>query len=39
LPQAHGVDGEGAKIVRSLSRETVLVLVGELPRGADDLID
>jgi hypothetical protein len=39
LPQAHGIEGERAKIVRGVDREAVLVLVGELTRGADDLVD
>src|SRR5262245_28300896 len=39
LPEAHGIDGERAKIVRGLRREAVLVLLGQLPRGADNLVD
>ena len=39
LPQPHGVDGQRAEIVLALDYEAVLVLLGELPRGADDLID
>ena len=39
LPQPHGIDGQGTEIVRGLDYEAVLVLLGELPRGADDFVD
>src|SRR5262245_16082350 len=39
LPQPHGVDGERAKVVRGLNRETVLVLVSKLSCRTDDLVD
>ena len=35
LPQPHGVDGERAEVLRRFDRQAVLVLLGELSRGAD----
>ena len=39
LPQPHGVDGQCAQVIRGLDRKAVLVLLGKLTRGADNLID
>ena len=39
LPQPHGVHGERAEVVLGFDDEAVLVLLGELARGADDLVD
>ena len=39
LPQAHGVDGQRAKIVRRFDQKAVLVLLGELTRGANDFVE
>jgi hypothetical protein len=39
LPQPHGVHGQRTEIGRGLDYEAVLVLLSELPRGADDLVD
>ena len=34
-----GIDGDGAEIVLAFDDEAVLVLLSELTRGADDLVD
>ena len=39
LPQPHGVHGDGAEILLSVDDKAVLVLLGELACGADDLVD
>ncbi len=39
LPQPHGVHGECAEVLLSVHDEAVLVLLGKLSRGADNLID
>ena len=39
LLKAHGVCGERAQVLLGFDHEAVLVLLGELSRGADDLID
>ena len=39
LPQPHGVDSQGAEVLRGLDDQAVLVLLGELARGADHLVD
>src|SRR6516165_6706687 len=39
LPQPHGVDGQYAEVPLGVNDEAVLVLLGKLSRGADDLID
>ena len=39
LPQPHGIGCQHAKIVLRFHRELVLVLLRQLTRGADDLID
>src|SRR5260221_9351431 len=39
LPQPHGVHGQCAKVLWGVDDETVLVLLGKLSGGADDLVD
>ena len=39
LPQPHGVDGERPELLLGFDHETVLVLLGELARGADYFVD
>ena len=39
LPQPHGVHGEDAQVLLGVDNETVLVLLGKLSGGADDLFD
>ena len=39
MPQPHGIDGKRAKFLVRFDQEAVLVLLGELPRGADHLVD
>ena len=39
LPQPHGIDGQRAKVLLAFDDQTVLVLLGKLPRGADHLVD
>src|SRR5262249_24742510 len=39
LPQPHWIDGEGAKVLLRFDQQAVLVLLGELSGGADDLVD
>ena len=37
LPQPHGVHGEDTQVLLGVDKETVLVLLGKLSGGADDL--
>src|SRR5262249_29817256 len=39
LPQPHGVDGQCAEVLLDVNNEAVLVLLGKLSGGADDLVD
>src|SRR5262249_40796108 len=39
LPQPHGVDCQCAEVLLGVNDDAVLVLLGKLPGGADDLID
>src|SRR5262249_47201948 len=39
LAQPHGVHGEDAQVLVGVDNETVLVLLGKLSGGADDLVD
>src|SRR5215471_6831710 len=39
LPQPHGVHRQCAEVLLDFNDEAVLVLLGKLSRGADDLID
>src|SRR5262249_7374466 len=39
LPQTHGIDGEGAEVLLRFDQQTVLVLLSELTRSADHLVD
>src|SRR6516164_2780405 len=39
LPQPHGVHGEGTQVLLGVDNETVLILLGKLSGGADDLVD
>src|SRR5215472_10121714 len=39
LPQPHGVHGEDTQVLLGVDNETVLVLLGKLSGGADDLVD
>src|SRR6516165_9042545 len=39
LPQPHGVHGEDTQVLLNVDNETVLVLLGKLSGGADDLVD
>src|SRR5215471_2004613 len=39
LPQPHGVHGEDTQVLLRVDNETVLVLLGKLSGGADDLVD
>src|SRR5262249_50747562 len=39
LAQPHGIDRDRAQALLRLDDKTVLVLLGELARGADDLVD
>src|SRR6516165_3987257 len=39
LPQPHGVHGQRAEVVLGVNDEAVLVLLGKLSSGADDLVD
>src|SRR5262249_3716210 len=39
LPQPHGVRGEDTQVLLGVDNETVLVLLGKLSGGADDLVD
>jgi hypothetical protein len=35
LPQPHGIDGDGTKVILDLDNQAVLVLLGELACGAN----
>jgi len=39
LPQSHGVHGQCAEVLLGVNDEAVLVLLGQLSGGADDLVD
>src|SRR6516162_6518189 len=39
LPQPHGVHGEDTQVLLAVDNETVLILLGKLSGGADDLVD
>src|SRR5262249_11532320 len=39
LPQPHWVDGQCAEVLLGVDDEAVLVLLGKLSGGADDLVD
>src|SRR5215470_4118171 len=39
LPQPHGVHGEDTQVLLGVDSETVLVLLGKLSGGPDDLVD
>src|SRR5215813_4050376 len=39
LPQPHGVHGEDTQVLLGVDNETVLVLLGKLSGGANDLVD
>src|SRR5215813_12123868 len=39
LPQPHGVDGQCAEVLLGVDDEAVLVLLGKLSGGADDVVD
>src|SRR5262245_11964478 len=39
LPQSHGVHGQCAEVLLGVNDEAVLVLLGKLSGGADDLVD
>ena len=39
LPQPHGVHGQCAEILLGVNDEAVLVLLGKLSGGADNLVD
>src|SRR5262249_12686435 len=39
LPQPHGVHGQCAEVLLGIDDEAVLVLLGKLSGGADDLVD
>src|SRR5215472_16928114 len=39
LPQPHGVHGEDTEVLLAVDNETVLVVLGKLSGGADDLVD
>src|SRR5262249_3217149 len=39
LPQPHGIDSARAEVLLRLDNQPVLVLLGELPGGADDLVN
>ena len=39
LPQPHGVHGQCAKVLLGVNDEAVLVLLGKLSGGADDVLD
>src|SRR5262249_31564715 len=39
LPQPHGVHGQCAEVLLGIHDEPVLVLLGKLSGGADDLVD
>src|SRR5439155_15212723 len=39
LPQPHGVHGQSAKVLLGFDDEPILVLLGKLSGGADDLLD
>src|SRR5262249_18604780 len=39
LSQPHGVDGQGPDVLLGFDHKPILVLLSELPRGADDLVD
>src|SRR5215813_2372056 len=38
LPQPHGIDYQAAEIVRAFDHEAILILLCQLPRGADDVL-
>src|SRR5262249_281382 len=38
LPQPHGIDGQAAKIFWAFDHESILILLCQLPRGADDVL-
>jgi hypothetical protein len=39
LPQPHGIDGEAAEVLLRFYQQAVLVLLGQLTRGADHVFD
>jgi hypothetical protein len=39
LPQPHGVHGQCAEVLLGVNDEAVLVLLGKLPGGANDVVD
>src|SRR5262245_21320380 len=39
LPQPHGVDGQCAEVLLGVDNEAILVLLGKMSGGADDVID
>src|SRR5262249_34306906 len=39
LPQPHGIDGRCSEVLWSVNDEAVLVLLGKLSGGADDVVD
>ena len=39
LPQPHGVHGQCAEVLLGVNDEAVLVLLGKLAGGADDVVD
>src|SRR5262249_29728942 len=39
LPQPHGVHGQCAEVLLGVNDEAVLILLGKLSGGADDLVD
>ena len=39
LPQPHGVHGQGTKVLLCFDHQPVLILLGELTCGPDDLVD
>src|SRR5215470_11003335 len=39
LPQPHGVHGQCPEVLLGVNHEAVLVLLGQLSGGADDLVD
>src|SRR5215831_16495976 len=39
LSQPHGIDGQCSEVLRSVNDQVVLVLLGKLTGGADDILD
>jgi hypothetical protein len=39
LPQPHGVHGQCAEVLLGVNDEAVLVLLGKLPGGVDNILD